>query len=200
MNHPLENMRTMRAEDALLQNPASIAPDDITRAQEACDVTYIDFDGKESSGTIVIHRLVSEDIRTLFAYMKKISFPIAHVVPVSHPAIRWDDDISVSFNNTSGFNYRTIAGTNRLSWHAKGLAIDINPLQNPFIRFNEDGAETFRAPKTGVYDIGARGTLTVGHPVVLFLKERGWEWGGDWAIRSGRIDYQHFEKHLPEWI
>lgn len=196
MTHPLENARAMRAEDALLQNPASAAPDDILRAQEVCDVTYIDFEGKKRDGTIVVHRLVSEDIRALFAYMGEVSFPIASVVPVSHPEIRWDDEVSLSFNNTSGFNYRTIAGTNRLSWHAKGLAIDINTLQNPFIRFDENGVEIFRAPKAGVYDVNARGTLYADNPVVLFLKKRGWEWGGDWTIPSGRIDYQHFEKHL----
>lgn len=186
----------MRPDKALIQNPASVAPDDIVRAQEVCDVTYIDFDGNEREGTIVVHQLVADDIRAFFTFMKEVSFPVAHVVPVSHPSIKWDDDVSVSLNNTSGFNYRTIAGTHRLSWHAKGLAVDINPLQNPFIRFDKSGVETFRAPKDGIYDTSARGTLTSLHPVVRFLKERGWEWGGDWNINSGRIDYQHFEKHL----
>lgn len=196
MTHPLADIHTTRADDALLQNPILLAPDGILRAQEACDVAYIDFDGNEREGTIVAHQLVIDDIRALFVYMKEMSFPIAHIVPVSHPSIRWDDDVSVSLNNTSGFNYRTIAGTNRLSWHARGLAIDINPLQNPFIRFDENGIEIFRAPKEGAYDVAAHGTLYTMHPVVHFLKQRDWEWGGDWDINSGRIDYQHFEKHL----
>lgn len=159
-------------------------------------VRYIGFDGRERDGIIIVNRAVADDIQALFSFMLKQKFPLVSVVPVSNPGIRWNDDLSMSLNNTSGFNYRTIAGTNRLSWHAKGLAIDINPLQNPFIRFDKSGVETFRAPKDGIYDTSARGTLMAGHPVVRFLKERGWEWGGDWNINSGRIDYQHFEKHL----
>lgn len=197
MTHPLYNEGVMRSDKALTQNPASVAPDDIVRAQEVCAVAYIDFEGSEREGTIVVHQLVADDIRAFFTFMKGVSFPVAYVVPVSHPSIQWDDDVSVSLNNTSGFNYRTIAGTTRLSWHAKGLAIDINPMQNPFIRFDENGMETLRAPKEGSYNIKSPGTLFADHPVVIFLKQKGWEWGGDWDINSGRIDYQHFEKHLP---
>ena len=178
----------------LLQNPVCVAPQNIMDLQEICTVEFFGFDKNIHQGQIVVHRDTISDVRNFFAYMLSVSFPLQSVVPISHPDIKWDDDISVSFNNSSGFNYRTIAGTNRLSWHGKGLAIDINPAQNPYIRFDENGIEISRAPKDGVYNPTIEGTLYKDHPVVLFLKERGWEWGGDWT--KGVIDYQHFEKHL----
>jgi peptidoglycan LD-endopeptidase CwlK len=94
-------------------------------------------------------------------------------------------------NNTSGFNYRMIAGTERLSNHARGRAIDINPLLNPCIRGD------FVQPAGAAYDPSRPGTLTTDSPVTQFLKARGWIWGGDWASgRDGKPlkDYQHFEK------
>ena len=55
--------------------------------------------------------------------------------------------------------------------------------------------EVFRAPENGVYDPSAKGTLTSDHPLVLLMKELGWEWGGDWTPETGREDYQHFQKN-----
>jgi len=159
-------------------------------------IRYIGFDKQTHDGVIVAHQDVAGDIYELFDYMKELMFPLVSVIPVSHPAIRWDDLVSMKMNNTSCFNYRVIEGTDRLSWHARGLAIDINPFQNPYIRFNNTGHEVWRAPTDGVYDISTIGTLYANHPVVIFLKKKGWKWGGDWGIRSGKIDYQHFEKHL----
>ncbi len=194
MNNLYIEPTIMSREEALLQNPLSIAPENIINLQEICIVEFLGFDKKIHQGQIVVNRNVADDIRDLFVYMLSISFPIQSVVPVSHPNIKWADDTSVSYNISSGFNYRNIAGTNRLSWHAKGLAIDINPIQNPYIRFDDTGKELWRAPKDGVYDVTTPGTLYKNHPIVLFLQKRGWEWGGDWTV--GRVDYQHFEKHL----
>ena len=86
-------------------------------------------------------------------------------------------------NNTSAFNYRTIAGTTRLSNHATGRAIDINPMLNPFMR------DAYVAPSGATYDTKISGTVT--EKIAEIFKSRGWSWGGDWTDRK---DWQHFER------
>ena len=88
-------------------------------------------------------------------------------------------------NNTSAFNYRTIAGTVRLSNHASGRAIDINPRQNPYIKGQ------VVQPPGAKYEPNAEGTLTEEHPVVRAFLKLGWAWGGHWTTTQ---DYQHLEK------
>ena len=90
-------------------------------------------------------------------------------------------------NNTSAFNYRFISGTRVISKHASGLAIDINPLLNPYVK---NGINT---PEGSTYDTTKAGTLTVNSPLVKEFKKKGWKWGGDWKNLK---DYQHFEKNL----
>ena len=97
-------------------------------------------------------------------------------------------------NVSSGFNYRLVSGTNRVSPHGQGLAFDINPRQNPYIRY-QDG-KVIIYPDGAVWDINKPGTLFHDHPLVRFMLGRGWEWGGNWLEQSGRIDYQHFQKSL----
>jgi hypothetical protein len=73
-----------------------------------------------------------------------------------------------------------------LSRHAFGLAIDINPMQNPY------STGIYISPAGAAYDPSEPGTLHAGHPVVLLFKELGWRWGGDWSER----DYQHFDRQM----
>ena len=102
--------------------------------------------------------------------------------------------MSCDDNNSSGFNYRFVMGTDRMSKHAMGLAFDINPVQNIYIKYDEKMNEVFRFPKGAVYNKNAIGTLTIDHSLVSLMKSLGWGWGGDWKPESGRVDYQHFEK------
>jgi len=128
----------------------------------------------------------------VFDVALKEHFPIHSVIPISDKQFRkddrWDDDLSMEANNTSAFNYRFVTGSShRLSEHAYGRSIDINPLQNPYIK-----GDTI-LPKGAKYDPDVNGTLTTDHPIVLTFLRLGWEWGGNWT--SCR-DYQHFEKPL----
>jgi hypothetical protein len=107
------------------------------------------------------------------------------VNPVAHEKFAWNDDRSMEANNTSGFNYRAITDGKKISNHALGRAIDINPLLNPYIR----GEEV--RPAGAIYDPTQAGTLVESSTIVRFMKERGWTWGGDWTSLK---DYQHFEK------
>lgn len=182
--------------DALVQNPQSPAPEGVLEGLELMSVDYCGFDGVAHRGQIVMHKDVSEDVHQFFAMAFTERFPIAKVIPISDPKYGWNDERSCADNNTSGFNYRLLTGSAaRLSKHALGLAFDINPVQNIYIRY-KDLKEFFRFPPTSVYEIDAPGTLTPDSPLVLFMKERGWEWGGDWTPESGRVDYQHFQKEI----
>ncbi|MBN2585812.1 MAG: M15 family metallopeptidase [Candidatus Fermentibacteraceae bacterium] len=152
--------------------------------QVLMDVVYWGFDDEVHHGRLVVDDRVVGDLQLVFILMYLIRFPLESVVPICD--FDWDDGLSMAANNTSGFNYRTVAGTDRLSRHAYGLAIDINPFQNPYCVGNHV------SPAGAVYDPSEPGTLYAGHPVVLLFKELGWRWGGDWSEK----DYQHFDRQI----
>lgn len=180
----------MRREDALKQNPAFLCPKSILDAQRLLTVWHLGFDGQMHEGRIVIHRDLVDDLIDLFALIRKTGFPLTSVIPVADARFAWSDDASMAADNSSGFNYRTIAGMTKLSMHAYGRAFDLNPRRNPYIR----GALV--QPPGAVYDPSAPGTLTPECEIVRFLEARGWEWGGRWDPNDakGRVDYQHFQK------
>jgi len=160
------------------------APKEIIDSLIIVDVEYYNFDKKLCKGQLVINYTLKEDILEAFELIKKLKFPIAKVIPIVK--YNWDDNKSMSDNNTSAFNYRFVANTNRLSNHSWGRAIDINPFQNPAI-YNDGKI----SPRGAMYDTNAAGTLTANSDIVKFFKSRGWRWGGDWTSLK---DYQHFDK------
>lgn len=147
------------------------------------DVEYYSFDNKLHRGQLVLHKRAEKDIKEIFEIVKSIKFPIDKVVPVVR--YNWSDEASMNDNNTSAFNYRKVKGQKVLSAHSYGLAIDINPMQNPHIK-----RKTVQ-PANGKYDIKAAGTIVKNSRLVQEFRKRGWQWGGTW--KSSR-DYQHFEK------
>jgi peptidoglycan L-alanyl-D-glutamate endopeptidase CwlK len=164
-------------------------PGEIRQVQRIVDVLYYSFDGKVHKGQLVVHEELVEDVRHALAVALREKFPIKSVIPASHPRFRkdgrWDDDRSMDANNTSAFNYRAVTGGKRLSNHASGRAIDVNPVQNPYVKGE------LVLPKGAKYDPSAAGALTADHPVTKAFVGRGWEWGGTWKALK---DYQHFEK------
>ena len=147
------------------------------------DVEYYSFDEKLHKGQLVLHKRAERDIKEIFEIIRSIKFPVNKVIPVVK--YNWSDEASMNDNNTSSFNYRKVKGQKLLSAHSYGLAIDINPLQNPHIKRNTV------QPLTGKYDIKSEGTILKTSRVVQEFRKRGWQWGGSW--RSSK-DYQHFEK------
>ena len=166
-------------------------PREIIDAQEVVDVEYFGMDGELHRGQLVLDRRLVDDVQEVFALSKEIKFPIERVVPASDLEFfrngKWDDEVLMDKNITSSFNYRTIAGLKKLSHHARGWAIDINPRLNPYIH------NGITEPEGATYDTTQPGTLTPEHPVTLKFKKLGWVWGGDWTSIE---DYQHFEKDL----
>jgi hypothetical protein len=178
--------------EALAQNPNNPCPEDILSSVDLLAVTYRGFDKRRHAGQIVVAQSVASEVEAFFRQALALEFPIEKVIPAADSSYRWDDEKLMADNVSSGFNYRPIAETDETSRHGLGLAFDINPRQNPYIRY-ENGQEIVQPPEA-VWDKMIPGTLNANHPLVRMMEERGWEWGGNWTRQSGRIDYQHFEK------
>lgn len=162
-----------------------VIPSEIRTKQVLLPVKYIGYDNKLHCGQLVVHKAVANEVDSLFKIMLNQKFPIKSCIPVS--SFNWDDDASMQANNTSSFNYRTIAGTKKVSKHAQGLAIDINPLQNPQIK------RGVTSPFNGSYNAKAKGTLVRNEPTINAWRNAGWVWGGSW--RQPFHDYMHLEKY-----
>lgn len=158
-------------------------PQSILKKLSLVDVEYFSFDGKLHKGQIVVNKSVVKDIKEIFEFIKKSKFPIEKVIPVAK--YNWSDEASMNDNNTSAFNYRKVAGQKVLSPHAYGLAIDINPLQNPLIKRNHI------SPSRAFYNEKVPGTILKNSKLVKEFQNRGWQWGGRWKSSK---DYQHFQK------
>ncbi|MDD5155069.1 MAG: M15 family metallopeptidase [Candidatus Omnitrophica bacterium] len=168
------------------------APEKFKARQRMVEVLYYSFDGKVHKGQIVIEKRLVGDIQEVFRVALDTRFPIKSVIPISHDKFYRDgefnsDGQSMLSNNTSAFNYRKATGSKKLSMHSYGFAIDINPVQNPYIKGK------VILPEGAVYDPSKPGALTRNCAVVRTFKRLGWDWGGDWKSLK---DYQHFEKVL----
>lgn len=161
--------------------PACARPEEL----RLLTVSHWGYDGEVHEGRIVVHARYAEAIVEVFRKVFEARFPIERMVPVA--AYGGDDGASMRDNNTSGFNCRYVAGTTRVSEHALGQAIDVNPLHNPYVKGGAvDPPEGARwADRT----LGEPGMITAGDAVVRAFAEAGWTWGGTW--RSGQ-DHQHF--------
>jgi peptidoglycan LD-endopeptidase CwlK len=162
----------------------TIAPEEIIDRLAFIDVFYYSFDGKKHQGQIVVNDELEDDVCAIFALIERLKFPVGRVIPIVE--YQWDDYKSMSDNNSSGFNFRVIEGTTKLSMHSMGRAVDINPMQNPVIY--PDGEI---APPDAVYKPGERGAVSAKHPIVREFLKRGWHWGGNFEQPK---DYHHFEK------
>jgi D-alanyl-D-alanine carboxypeptidase len=148
-------------------------------------VSYRGFDGRSHVGALVVHRRVARDVVTVFRRLYAAGFPIRRMRPVS--AYRGSDDASMAADNTSGFNCRRAVGGSGWSEHAYGAAIDVNPVENPYV-LNGD-----TLPPAGRRYLGRSrvrpGMAISGGVLVRAFASVGWKWGGRW---SGSPDYQHF--------
>jgi peptidoglycan L-alanyl-D-glutamate endopeptidase CwlK len=160
-------------------------PPSVKEELEIVTVSYYGFDGLIHRGQIIVNKKVSDDIVEVFKIIKETKFPVEKVVPMIE--YNWSDEKSMQDNNTSSFNYRFLSGSKILSMHANGLAIDINPKQNPYIKNGSN------SPAGSTYELDENGTICPDSEIVKVFKEKGWSWGGDWKSLK---DYQHFQKTL----
>jgi peptidoglycan LD-endopeptidase CwlK len=161
----------------------SIAPGDILQCMALVELPFVDLSGQAQTGQMVVHYRLVDELIELFGQLAELKFPVASMKPAS--AFGWKDELSMEANNSSGFNYRFIAGIDKLSVHSVGAAIDLNPLFNPY------DSRRGVLPQGSVYDPARPGTIVAGSPVVNLFASYGWVWLGD---RAEYPDRHHFEK------
>ena len=148
-------------------------------------VTYLGFDARRHHGRLAVHRRWADEILVVFRRLFGSGFPIRRVRLVDR--FGGDDRASMRHDNTSAFNCRNVAGTTTWSQHAYGRAVDINPVENPFV----DGAHV--SPRRGRRYVDRTdvrpGMIVRGDVVVRAFRRIGWGWGGRWTSAK---DYQHF--------
>jgi len=137
---------------------------------------HVTFDGGVAQGELLVAAGIAKRAVDLFRRLFQLGFPIRQMKLVDD--YRASDDASMSADNSSAFNYRVVAGTDLLSQHALGRAIDINPVENPWRRPDKllpaEGAAF--ADRSNIRP----GMIVRPGPVVALFDELGWEWGGDW--------------------
>jgi len=150
-------------------------------------VSYRGFDGRAHVGALVVHRRVARDVVRVFRRLYAVGFPIRRMTPVS--AYHGSDDASMAADNTSAFNCRRAVGSATGGWsaHAYGTAIDVNPVENPYVL----GGRVLPPAGRSYFDRTRvrRGMAVAGGVLVTAFESVGWKWGGRW---SGSPDYQHF--------
>lgn len=151
-----------------------------------------DKEGHIIIGEMVVNRQIASDVLDILRQLYQARYPIERMMLIDH----WDadDQRAMSDNNSSSFNFRLISHTQKVSKHGQGMAIDINPLYNPYHKRLKNGKEVVE-PASGKPYLNRNRQ----HPYIIrrgdlcyrLFKQKGFRWGGDWKTMK---DYQHFEK------
>ena len=154
-------------------------------------VLHVGFDGQTHEGEIICNKAIAEDLLEIFEALYEAGYQIEKIKLVDE--YNAEDEASMADNNSSAFNFRFISHTTKISNHGKGMAIDINPLYNPYIKTVNGNLNIEPANSTEYVDR----TKNFPHKIdendlayQLFIAH-GFSWGGAW---SSSKDYQHFEK------
>lgn len=154
-------------------------------------VLHITENGEIRLGEMVANKAISEDLVAIFKELFVAEYPIEKMVLVDN--YNADDNASMRDNNSSAFNYREIPTGGRLSAHSRGMAVDINPLYNPYVKQLSD--RVIIAPIEGSEYVERSGAFSYkiedDDICCRLFKQYGFEWGGDYKTIK---DYQHFEK------
>lgn len=155
-------------------------------------ILHYDFDGNPTEGELICNAAIASDLAEIFQELYLNEYQLEKVLLIE--AYDGDDTASMEDNNTSCFNYRPVEGKGHLSKHAYGLAIDINPLYNPYITYAQDGTEKVSPPSALPYaDRSARFPYKIDENDLCYklFTSHGFTWGGNW---NSAKDYQHFQK------
>jgi len=155
-------------------------------------VLHIDYEGQVHQGELVCNRRIANDLLDIFRKLYEAHYPIERIRLIDDYDA--DDERSMSNNNTSCFCYRSITGSQHLSKHALGMAVDINTLYNPYVKKRKDGTTVVK-PAAGRPYVNRqkqfRYKIEKGDLCYRLFIEHGFRWGGNWHSLK---DYQHFEK------
>ncbi|MGI8777684.1 MAG: M15 family metallopeptidase [Acidimicrobiales bacterium] len=149
-------------------------------------LSYWGFDDRPHDGAVVVDATVADAAISVFHRLYDERFPISGMRPID--AFGGDDNASMAADNTSGFNCRSAvaAGPPQWSAHAYGQAIDVNPVENPYIQ-GTDALPPAGAPYVD-RTRSRPGMAVAGGPLTSAFAAAGWSWGGRWSSP----DYQHF--------
>lgn len=154
-------------------------------------VLHHGFDGEVHIGELVVNKSISGKVCDIFYELYRKNYEIEKMVLVDEYGA--DDELSMSDNNTSCFNFRMVSGTGHLSKHSYGLAIDINPRYNPYV--HSRNGKTVCEPKNGKPYQNRKKSfphkITKGDVCYRIFTRHGFSWGGEWRTSK---DYQHFQR------
>ena len=177
--------------ERILQNLDDTAQyEQLLQQQMYVHVLHYDFDENVRTGELLVYTGIAQSVLDVFQELFVAQYPIEKIKLVSEYG--WDDTASMQDNNTSAFNFRTIAGTEEWSKHALGMAIDINPLYNPYV-YRQGDCVSVQPRTAGSYaDRSAECAYYIQAGDVCYeaFISRGFSWGGDWENPK---DYQHFQ-------
>ena len=150
-------------------------------------IRYLDFQHNIADGEMIVHKTLAKEVLEIFEMLFEAEYEIEKIRLCDE--YDGDDERSMADNNSSAFNYRNVAGTQELSLHALGRAIDINPLYNPYIV----GEKISPANAVKYADRSVKFPHRIDHHDLAYkvFASKGWLWGGDWTNSK---DYQHFYK------
>ena len=154
---------------------------------------HIDFKGKEVMGELIVNKDVSVEVTRIFKALYNIGYPVKKMKLVSD--YKGNDWQSIEADNTSAFNCRNATGSKKWSKHSYGKAIDINPIENPYIarsgRISHKESLQYRKRVHKKDTYAGRAVLLKNDKATKIFRKYGWKWGGDWSKVK---DYQHFSK------
>lgn len=157
-------------------------------------ITHWGYDDTVHTGHMVVHAKLAQEILEIFEELFENNFPIERMELIDFYDA--DDEKSMSMNNSSAFCFRAnITRPNVFSNHSYGIAIDINPLINPYVNGDRVLPAGGRAYLDRTKNYKGIITGSLDNPCYRAFIQRGYEWGGSW---EGRIDYQHFSKQISD--
>lgn len=155
-----------------------------------CHILHKNSKGEILEGEMVCNKHIAEKVVNIFKILFEAEYPIERVRLIDEYDA--DDTVSMTDNNCSSFNYRMISYSNKISKHGLGMAVDINPLYNPYIK-DVDGVTIIDPPAGEPYVDRSKDfpfKITEEDFCYKVFMDHGFEWGGAW---DNRKDYQHFE-------
>ena len=150
-------------------------------------VTHFGFDGRFHTGEVLVNAAVAEEIVSVFRTIHEIRFPIEQMRVIRADEI--DAPPTGDWNDTTSFVCRPAVGSNSWSQHAFGLAVDVNPFHNPYVK-----GDLVLPELASVYldrDDLRDGMILPGDEVIVAFAAIGWKWGGNW---NSLKDWMHFSQ------
>lgn len=183
VSQPIPDTVKTRMQGKSMTDKATISYDEL----RYLTLYHYDYDGNIQQGEMVCNQAIAHDLLCIFRDLFAAAYSIHSIRLVED--FDASDEASMQANNTSCFNYRMVEGTRMISKHAFGMAVDVNPLQNPCIRGGRVHPETAKDYVDRTKDFPHK--IDKNDYCKKVFTSYGFIWGGNWGSSK---DYHHFEK------